>query len=288
MIPVGVPDEQPFAEDKLDFLQIGKSTKEQISVTLSDYPVKTDDGELRLTLAPSEFHDGRVWVYAADWLSWELLVMTGYAYMGAAEVFKLNNSNILILNFDDREVLTDYEIINLQISSNDFAYPGICSDTGVCQWGHKILLFASEENDAKAKDFSAKGEQCFVYGINDSDRVLAVQLDNYSKVLLVNSELFAYWEIAPGQHRFTKHYIQATTWEERQVANWTTLLKESIDFECAPGERVFLRSYWRPSWWRYHIESSIEQITLEEAHEALSERHMIDSPLTREPQPPHN
>ena len=41
--PIQLPDEEPFKVDKLAFIEIGKTTKEEIATAMSDFPMKTDE-----------------------------------------------------------------------------------------------------------------------------------------------------------------------------------------------------------------------------------------------------
>ena len=56
--PIQLPDEEPFKDEKLAFIEIGKTTKEEIDTAMSDFPMKTDEGEVRVRLTPKKYRGG--------------------------------------------------------------------------------------------------------------------------------------------------------------------------------------------------------------------------------------
>ncbi len=64
IFPTQLPDEEPFKDEKLTFIEIGKTTKEEIATAMSDFPMKTDEGEVRVKLTPQKYRGGDWWLYA--------------------------------------------------------------------------------------------------------------------------------------------------------------------------------------------------------------------------------
>ena len=61
IIPLGRVHEEAFKDEKLAFIEIGKSTKEEIAKTMSDFPMETDEGKVRVNLTPQKFRGGDWW-----------------------------------------------------------------------------------------------------------------------------------------------------------------------------------------------------------------------------------
>ena len=85
ILPYGRPDEEPFKDEKLAFIEIGKTTKEEIATAMSDFPVKTDEGEVRVKLTPQKYRGGDWWLYAEvrEELKWGFIIL--YPYGGGGE-----------------------------------------------------------------------------------------------------------------------------------------------------------------------------------------------------------
>ena len=64
IIPVGVPlfpEGDPFTERKLDFIETGTTTEDEIRLTLAEAPYE---------LEPQEFSGGKLWVYSTEKGGW--------------------------------------------------------------------------------------------------------------------------------------------------------------------------------------------------------------------------
>ena len=60
--PTQLPDEEPFNDEKFAFIEIGKTTKEEIATAMSDFPMKTDEGEVRVKLTPKKYRGEDWWL----------------------------------------------------------------------------------------------------------------------------------------------------------------------------------------------------------------------------------
>lgn len=97
VVPVaGDPD--PFTEGTLVFIETGKTTKEEIRLTMSQPP---------FSLGPAAFQDGKLWIYRID------RQITGYAgcvavYYGGAgcDYERRHETAALVLKFDEQDVVT--------------------------------------------------------------------------------------------------------------------------------------------------------------------------------------
>ncbi len=72
IIPGPGGDEEPFKDEKLAFIEIGKTTKDEIATAMSAFTIKThergdsewDEGEVRVKLTPQKYRGGDWWLYA--------------------------------------------------------------------------------------------------------------------------------------------------------------------------------------------------------------------------------
>jgi hypothetical protein len=55
VIPIEIGGEEPFTDDQLAFIESGKSTKAEIASAMSDFPIETDEDEVRIGIAPQKF-----------------------------------------------------------------------------------------------------------------------------------------------------------------------------------------------------------------------------------------
>ena len=47
--PTQLPDEKPFKDEKLAFIEIGKTTKEEIATAMLDFTIKMNERERRVS-----------------------------------------------------------------------------------------------------------------------------------------------------------------------------------------------------------------------------------------------
>jgi hypothetical protein len=263
IIPVGVPDEKPFAEEKLDFLESSDLTSEQVYQIFSDYPVVTDDGEFRLHLKPIKFNNDSWWLYVLDWQSWEWLVIT-YAPSVETQYYQF-----LLLKFDEDGYLLDYQT---SISETDFIWGGdligargSCNEAGICKWGDHYMLFAPEDEDEKAKSFDkAYADTCAVYAINSIDSYVRLAVDDLPVAPLIY-ELYAFWQVVPG-----KHTIKRVGFDSNGVYR-QVLGEDALSFVCIAGEEIFIR-YDRSFFLLQHY---MEQLSADEGRSKIANRHRV-------------
>lgn len=123
-VPIQLPDEEPFKDEKLAFIEIGKTTKEEIATAMSDFPMEKDEGEVRVKLTPKKFRGGDWWLYAQtrEELQW-FIAVGGYGG-GDAGTTPDKDYRFLLIKFDNKGIVAGYELL----SSEGYG----CNRYGVC------------------------------------------------------------------------------------------------------------------------------------------------------------
>jgi len=106
VVPIGGGHEEAFIDEKLAFIKIGKSTKEEIATTMSDFLMETDEGEVRVNLTPQKFRGGDWWLYAQarEEFKWTIDGPDEDLTFGDVDY------RFLLIKFDNNGVVADYEL----------------------------------------------------------------------------------------------------------------------------------------------------------------------------------
>jgi hypothetical protein len=250
-VPVGLPDKQPFAEQQVSFLDTPNLSQDEIYKAFADFSAVTEGHQQH---------------------SWDFLVFGGHMYMGWAGIADLKYLQLLLLKFDETGLLTDYQASLLPAIQDYSGYRmGHCNDAGICKWKETYVLHASEEADEHAKNFDASGDSCFVYGLNQSDRRVKVRVDDLGVGQLINGELYAYWEVPPGRHKFERLHFYLSDKDR-----WMSSGGNFVEFDCKAGDRLFF-SYDRI--YRFfetpHTISITEQVPLDKGRKLIDKKHLV-------------
>ncbi len=89
------PAPDPFTDRKLDFIETGKTTKDEVRLTLSEPPFQ---------LEPAEVHGGKLWLYSTVRAGWG---SAGCIYYGPCWSDRGNKNHLLLFRFDEQGVV-DY------------------------------------------------------------------------------------------------------------------------------------------------------------------------------------
>ncbi len=219
IIPTQLPDEAPFKDEKLAFIEIGKTTKEEIATAMSDFPMKTDEGEVRVKLTPKKYRGGDWWLYARtrEELQWTVLAGTD------AEVIGDVDYRFLLIKFDNNGIVAGYELSSSEGYGCDNRY-------GVCVRGPRHTLLASKDEDRVVKQFDIPADRCgiYVYGKPKYGAPVAIWLDGHRVGWLLDKKQFFFWQLDQGVHQL------APRPHSPYVADYT-----SIKFSCAAGDLYF-------------------------------------------------
>ncbi len=213
--PIQLPDEKPFKDEKLAFIEIGKTTKEEIATAMSDFPMKTDEGEVRVTLTPQKFRGGAWWLYAQtrEELKWVMFVAPG------AE-FGYVDYRFLLIKFDNNGIVAGYELSSSEGSG--------CNRYGVCARGPWHTLLASEDEDRVVKQFDIPADRCgvYVYGKPKYGAPVVILFDGHGVGSILDKKQFFFFQLDQGYHQLFHHSPGFSD-------------QRSFVFSCAAGDLYF-------------------------------------------------
>ena len=199
-VPIQVPDEKPFKDDRLAFIEIGTTTKAQVATTMSNFTVLTDEGEKVVALRPLKLKGGDWWLYKRDRATWQwagcIIFIDGDC--GTTDVG--SDHRFLLIKFDERGVVSDYDVSSLGSDG--------CNSSGICMQKGSFTFLASAEEDDLAKGFHPLNDGCSVYmyakvGVMSGLDPLpvSVTLDDNPAFSLIDREGFLHWRVVDGPHQ---------------------------------------------------------------------------------------
>jgi hypothetical protein len=217
-IAIPVPSkmlEEYIPKDSLSFLEVGLTTKDEVVEKLAE-PAST-------------FSNGSKWIYRTNVRETGRTAGCSFivhedCYVG----FGSHTYGLLDLDFDDRGVLSDWELLDAEYSR--------CSKEGVCVLGtlgeSDIMVFAPESTDLAAKRFDVSGNDCAIY-LHASElrpsTTMRVQIENVFDTWLRRSwETYLYRVLPAASYLIRTSYEYETT-------------TKSIQFACNDGDVVFIR-----------------------------------------------
>lgn len=217
IFPIQLPDEEPFKDEKLAFIEIGKTTKEEIATAMSDFPLKTDEGEVRVKLTPKKFRGGDWWLYAQ---TREELVLAWAGGVDAEVLFGDFDYRFLLIKFDHNGIVAGYELSSSEGSG--------CNRYGVCVHLSLYTLLAPEDEDRVVKQFDIPADRCgiYVYGKPKYTVPITIWLDGHLVGWLLDKKQFFFWQLDQGVHQLRPY--------RPGVAD-----KRSIEFSCTAGDLNF-------------------------------------------------
>lgn len=187
VIPVVVPipaDDEPYFQEAITNVQVGITHKDDMI-----YLLGTPD---------SKYFNDSEFVYTAFAESWKvawavLAIVPGGGADAGLET--LEKRHVLILSFDEDDILSGFEV---DTAGDDF---GDCTKAGICFGaGRDVMRYADTAADAKAKEFSVPEGQCAVYLYGPGNkRAYRVQPDNVYNMFSTKS--FIHWKLNPGQYK---------------------------------------------------------------------------------------
>ena len=264
IIPTQRPDEEPFKDEKLAFIEIGKTTKEEIATAMSAFPMEKDEAEVWVKLTPQKFRGGDWWLYAQtrEELQW-FIAVGGYGGGGGVDISPDVDYRFLLIKFDKNGIVAGYELSSSEGSG--------CNQYGVCvRWPHYMLL-ASEDEDRVVKQFDIPADRCgvYVYGkpvmyfrfTEYGESAGTIWLDGHLVGWLLNKKQFFFWQLDQGVHQLAPHSPGYSD-------------QRSIEFSCAAGDLYFFELTPKSSGFlRFRIK--IEQRDAVKGRKAIGKRQLM-------------
>ena len=217
--PIQLPDAEPFKDEKLAFIEIGKTTKEEIATAMSDFPLKTDEGEVRVKLTPQKYRGGDWWLYAQTREELKLFVaVMGPFGSGDAGIIGDVDYRLLLIKFDNNGVVAEYE---LSSSEGDG-----CDRYSICVRESLYMLLASEDEDRVVKHFDIPADRCGVYVYGKRWVAVPIWLDGHRVGWHLDKKQFFFWQLDPGVHQLASRSPDVSD-------------QKPIEFGCAAGDLYF-------------------------------------------------
>ena len=267
-VPVKGGHEEAFKNEKLAFIEIGKSTKAEIDSTMSDFPMETDEGDVRVNLTPQKFRGGDWWLYAQTRKESKWVILAVPVSTTTSSVIPIGDFDyrFLLIKFDSNGIVSDYELSSSEGSG--------CNRQGVCVRKSGYNLLAPEDEDRVVKEFDIPADRCGVYVYVKLPfggpiwSGVPIWLDGDRVGSLLDKKQFFFWQLDQGVHQLQGDH-------ERDSGLPYVWDQQSIEFSCAEGGLYFFelklksKGFFRPG---FGIE--IEQLDAAKGRKAIGKRQL--------------
>jgi len=255
-IPLRPGDEEPIKDEQLAFIEIGKTTKEEISTAMSDFAIKHDGGELTVKLTPQRFRDGDWWLYAQTRKETKWFVIYGLPCGGCADAGTVGDVDyrLLLIKFDNNGIVAEYALSSSEGNG--------CDRYGICVRESHYMLLASDDEDRVVKQFDIPADGCGVYVYGKKRVVAPIWLDNHRVGWHLDKKQFFFWQLDPGIHQLGSRNLD--------VAD-----QSPIEFNCAAGGLYFFELKKKIiSWAPLSVRVEIEQRDAVKGRKAIGKRQL--------------
>ena len=261
--PIQLPDEEPFKDEKLAFIEIGKTTKEEIATAMSVFPMKTDEGEVRVKWTPQKYRGGDWWLYAQtrEELQWFFVVL--YEFGTTPD----KDYRFLLIKFDNNGIVAGYELLSSERSG--------CNRYGVCVRWPRYTLLASEDEDRVVKQFDIPADRCGVYVYGESAAV-PIRLDGHRVGSILDKKQFFFFQLDQGVHQLAPHSPGFSDQPPNQLGGLEgTTEKWHVEFSCAAGDMYFFElTLKRSGFFRKRFWIEVEQRDAVTGRKAIAKRRL--------------
>jgi hypothetical protein len=234
VIPTGVGQKNLLADEHLDFIEIGASTKEQVATAMSKYLTASSSKKTIVNVSPLKFRDGDWWLYSQTRkeAKWAIVGIEGSLVSGEVDY------RFALFKFDSKGVVAE-----LVLSSSE---GNKCNKEHICVGdSFRPQILAPILDDQTAKQFAPPKDRCgvYVYGVPYEGNALwasiRIWLDGSQVGLVVDGRQYYYWELIPGSHEvaFTNTSGTAKTARSLTCESGATYV-----LELDVGGGVFLES----------------------------------------------
>jgi hypothetical protein len=214
-VKTGSGGDEPFARKKLAFIEIGKSTKEDIETAMPK---------------PMMFLGGDLWLYwaarkEANWSAFVALISpSGIGGGLAPEKTGEIDYRFLVISFDQNDV-----VAGLETSRSEKRFG--CNRSGVCGTRSTYALVAPKEQDRAVKSLNVPENRCAVHVYGEPKMSIRISLDGVLVGELFDNQGFIFEQVDPGTR-------QLSIAGKYQGYN---RFSRHVDFSCISGGSVFFQ-----------------------------------------------
>jgi hypothetical protein len=211
--PTGVGQKNLLADEHLDFIEIGASTKEQVAAAMSKYLTSSSSDKMVVNVTPLKFRNGDWWLYSQTRkeAKWAIVGIEGGVTTGDVDY------RFALIKFDSNEVVAE-----LELSSSE---GNKCNEEQICVGdSFRPQLLAPIQDDQIVKQFTPAQGHCgvYVYGLplktNALWESLPIWLDGRQVGLIVDGRQYYYWELIAGSHQLAFTNTRGTAKTQSSLA----------------------------------------------------------------------
>jgi hypothetical protein len=235
--PTSTGDDEPFTKTTLGFIEVGKSTKEDI-VTAMPLPV--------------EFLDGDLWLYVKTRSEGDTTLLV----WNSGRTFHNVDYRYLLIRFNKDGVVAHYK-------TSTSEKPEGCNRSGVCGIDSTYMLVASQEQDQAVKLFDIPENRCGIYVYGKPRTAIHLRLDGHKIGGLLGEQGFIFERLYRGAHELIV--------SGPDVKGYTP-----VEFSCKAGSSVFLRiTAERPGRFVGPLKIEVTQRDTAEGRQAILKRDLM-------------
>jgi hypothetical protein len=164
-IPVATADPEPFTQETLSALAVGRTTPDEVRALFADWNFTTDDGVVTAHIEPQISDDGRYWAFGLP------RQMGDVAFAGLVMYFPGPLPVLMDVedNYQNYWVLTEFDEAGLVSAWWIAREQGPCTRGGVCYRSGRLLVLADEVANAAALVNAPPRDRCVVYTYAQAD-----------------------------------------------------------------------------------------------------------------------
>ena len=221
LIPNQLPDPEPFDEDRITFVEVGASTRQEVASAMFEFPVQIDSEEVTLSLLPRTFRGGTTWLYA----------LRREEFHGVDGGFLGHDYRFLRFDFDSNGVVRSVETLK---SEWGCSRDGVCvRETAAHDLKYWLLATDAEDRAVKLRDLASDMCGVYLFGRTGSNGTIAIELDGQLVGEIMDRNHYFFVATGRGGHRLSLQR-EFYYWDHVASGKRPTL----HEFECV-GQEVF-------------------------------------------------
>ena len=255
-----VPQAQPFKDEQIAFVEVGKTTRQEVETKLGQPQVNRADGRLDV------YGEARA-----------VGSLVAGVYGGSGSISPIETFHYVMVRYDPDDVVTAFDVVRGKHGSTS---DGICVaaafetveahglwyDVESVLKNRFTILLAPENDDRHAKRFSVEPDKCGIYLFETRSGMPGHSTLNVFRTgrpgTPIQSDGYLYWTQSPGTA-----ILEAATLTEHVPS-------QTFEFECAAGNLYFVEINHHNQWiWKGTMTFSTH--TIESGKEQVEDRQLI-------------